>query len=528
MSKLEVLPINNYVDRLSKMAPPNDRNLRRFGIQAVDLLIPDGVPNLCALLIAADPGSGSDFLREAVVREHLMRSREAKVLWLSLSRSVDELRNMLASLWMTEDDWLRQVQFIDCYSSQIAINSKERYSADPSNLPQLGVVTSTAISEIGVDSNLLVILDDLTSLVQKVGVRCSTEFFKTLVGRTRCIRAGLLTTLNRRRFRETTLSTFAGIADIVLELALQEGVSDSRLRVRKASNVKHVKTWCPYEIDFDARTLRCNVVEAISNEAERPPERLIKFVPRQFTATSITKERSSPSCHRVGQFCSVGGRAIAERERVAVMIETLSAVGGSYYNSIKILLDNLYLAKSRMGPIDAVRIDNLVRSFCEQTERMNRYFSLPRNHNYINPILRKSKIEKTIQAAIEDVVIPSSVKVQVECGTENAMIDSPMIIRSLTGVIDAAICEMPTGGLLSIRDSVNENMLEIVIANTGVGQWGGNMNKIFDSESSVDASVSLGLIIAKRFIEAHKGQLQIRSEKGKGSLFTIRLPTDSS
>jgi archaellum biogenesis ATPase FlaH len=131
-------------------------------------------------------------------------------------------------------------------------------------LPSLGVVTSTAISEIGNDCSLLVILDSLSSLIQKVGLRRSTEFFKVLVAKTRSIDANLLTSLNTLAFSERTLATYVDIADVVLELAINDDVgSTSKLRLRKARDVKHVNSWFLYEIDFDRHTLRFDIMKTI-------------------------------------------------------------------------------------------------------------------------------------------------------------------------------------------------------------------------------------------------------------------------
>jgi signal transduction histidine kinase/archaellum biogenesis ATPase FlaH len=507
------------------MAIHYDANPQRFGVSAIDSVFPDGMPVPYTLLIAADPGCGSDILLTDMIHEHLSGNREAKVLWLSLEHFVDDLRNMTCCKSLS---YKNQIEFIDCYSSQICIDGNERYSADPSNLPELGVVTSTAISEVMGEGSLLVVLDSLSALIQKVGVRCSTEFFKTLVAKTRSISANLLTTLNRGAFTEAVLATFAGMTNIVLELAMHDAASTGgMLRVRKASNVKHVKTWFPYEIDFDEQTLRCDVMKAVSNNAERFPEGLTKFAPQQLTAPNATKERPSLTCERVGQFCSVGGRTLAERERIAVMSEALSAVEQCYSIPIQTLLYNLYVAKKGMSPKEGATLEELARGFSEQMQRTSKYLSHMRDRNKIKPMLQESSIKKMIQRAIEDATIPSSIKVQIENGSKDPiMVDRSMITRSLTGVIDAAMHEMPTGGLLSIRDDLdlNENVTEIVVENTGISRWKDNTPKIFDPETPIDASVGLELVIAKQFIEAHRGELQIRCNEGKGSMFIIRLP----
>jgi len=237
-------------------------NRRAFRVPILDTLVPEGLSVPCTLLIAAEVGTQSEFLSNEIVRHHLASNPKAKVLWFSLENFVSDLRARIDdSMVMSEN----QIEFIDCYSSQIGVKSAEHYSADPSNLPNLGVVTSTAISEMR-DNSSLVVLDSLTSLIQNVGVRCSTAFFKWLIAKARVIRADILTTLNRCAFSERTLATYIDIADAVLELTMDDEHSTNKIRIRKAQDVKHIRSWLPYEIDFYQRLLRCEIVKTAGVE----------------------------------------------------------------------------------------------------------------------------------------------------------------------------------------------------------------------------------------------------------------------
>jgi KaiC/GvpD/RAD55 family RecA-like ATPase len=242
----------------------NIENPRRFKIPILDSLLPEGIPVPYTLLIVADPETESDLISNAILCEHL-EGRYAKGLWLSLENFVEELRRTRDRIWTGEN----RIEFIDCYSSQIGLKSEEHYNADPTNLPDLSVVACNAISDIGDESNLLVILDSLSALIHKVGVRRSTEFFRWLVAKTRSIDANMLTTVNRCGFSGATLATYIDIADAVLELAIEDGASStSKLRLRKARGVKHVRTWLPYKADFSYSTLHCEIAENMLIYAE--------------------------------------------------------------------------------------------------------------------------------------------------------------------------------------------------------------------------------------------------------------------
>lgn len=71
------------------------------------------------------------------------------------------------------------------------------------------------------------------------------------------------------------------------------------------------------------------------------------------------------------------------------------------------------------------------------------------------------------------------------------------------------------------------------IYDTSIGIPHQELNRIFDRFYRVNSDRSgktggyrLGLAIAKAIIQAHQGSLNVQSELGKGSTFTIQLPFD--
>jgi len=102
--------------------------------------------------------------------------------------------------------------------------------------------------------------------------------------------------------------------------------------------------------------------------------------------------------------------------------------------------------------------------------------------------------------------------------------DPALIIRALGGVIEAAIHDMPNGGSLWVKDSKEGDRAVVVVRNSGYGSWDNDLSVIFDPDGARNSLTGLGLIIARKFIEAHGGQLHIDGEQGKGTTFTISIP----
>ncbi|MEN8119365.1 MAG: PAS domain-containing sensor histidine kinase [Bacteroidota bacterium] len=81
------------------------------------------------------------------------------------------------------------------------------------------------------------------------------------------------------------------------------------------------------------------------------------------------------------------------------------------------------------------------------------------------------------------------------------------------------------------KKSLGDKMLEISVADTGMGIRGEEISKLFriDTASSTkgtnkESGTGLGLILCKEFVEKHGGQIWVESEVDKGSVFKFTIP----
>jgi signal transduction histidine kinase len=88
-----------------------------------------------------------------------------------------------------------------------------------------------------------------------------------------------------------------------------------------------------------------------------------------------------------------------------------------------------------------------------------------------------------------------------------------------------AIQAMPNGGTLTIESGLRNEMLEVKIADTGNGIPEENRKKLFSPFFTTKKNgTGLGLAITYRIIENHRGRIDVASEPGRGTTFTVKIP----
>ena len=109
--------------------------------------------------------------------------------------------------------------------------------------------------------------------------------------------------------------------------------------------------------------------------------------------------------------------------------------------------------------------------------------------------------------------------------------DTLQLQQALRNLVGNAIKYTPVGGSVDLSIQTDESQATISVKDTGYGIPADDLPHIFDrfyrvrNEAVKDIEGNgLGLAIVKSIIEKHGGQLNVESEPGKGSCFTIALP----
>ena len=147
-----------------------------------------------------------------------------------------------------------------------------------------------------------------------------------------------------------------------------------------------------------------------------------------------------------------------------------------------------------------------------------------------------TQVDKLISEALMNLILVIDEKgitleVDVPDGLPAIRSDKDKLIETLIILIDNAIKFTPEGGSIHIDVSEESDNLHLRITDTGPGIHKDLIPHIFqkfyqveDSMSRMYQGLESSLYMCKDIILAHKGEIWIESEKGKGTTFHIRLP----
>jgi signal transduction histidine kinase len=157
-------------------------------------------------------------------------------------------------------------------------------------------------------------------------------------------------------------------------------------------------------------------------------------------------------------------------------------------------------------------------------------------------------LQKLLQHAADDVMPFVELRRQkleqnIEPGLDYVDIDPEMIRDSIDHLLLNAVKFTPDDGRITIAASRGENAsVQIRISDSGVGMNESETAKLFQPFfTGFDVSrhssghfefnrrgIGLGLSVVKAFVHRHGGQIDVQSEPGKGTTFTISLPTKAA
>lgn len=220
-----------------------------------------------------------------------------------------------------------------------------------------------------------------------------------------------------------------------------------------------------------------------------------------------------------------------------------------------------FAAHELRGPITVIRgyldvlndeLDSVLQD--DQHELFRRLIvSSNRLSGYINNILNTSRFDRRhlkvhlVEDSLANIYDMISDDMQLRAGSQNRLlavhipadlptiaVDRASMSEVLGNLIDNAIKYSNEGGAVNVTAKLAGNFVEIAVEDHGIGMPESVVSQLFQkfyrshrSRETV-AGTGIGLYISKAIVESHGGNISVRSEDGRGSTFTVSIPTYAS
>lgn len=176
---------------------------------------------------------------------------------------------------------------------------------------------------------------------------------------------------------------------------------------------------------------------------------------------------------------------------------------------------------------NSFRLMKLVNNILDLQKIETGLFKL--NYTYVNIVEVVEDVAQLVSKKIKDKHL--NLIFDTECEEKYMFIDVENIERVLLNLLSNAVKFSNCEGKIFVNVLMKDNSIEISVTDNGIGIEKKYLEDIFKGFGQVDKSLSritegcgIGLKLSKCIIEAHGGNLNVFSRKGKGSTFIIKLP----
>ena len=285
---------------------------------------------------------------------------------------------------------------------------------------------------------------------------------------------------------------------------------------------------------------------SISSHYVRPLERLA-LAAEKVAAGDLTQEQPVLGKDEVGRltrsFNEMVSRLRQNREmeesvRESQYLTQLGRLSSGVAHEIRNPLNFIGLAVERLDvltegqtPEAAAEKVKIIARIKEETQKLN---DLVTNFVMYGRTAQPQRASVHVPEIVENVLRMASdrlqsqrISVRREFGDSSPIAADPdMIRRAVLNLVGNAIDAMPDGGeLLAAAGPSGDGRYAIVIGDTGVGIPAGDRQRVFEPYFTTKSSgLGLGLVLTRKIVEAHGGEIVVDSEPRRGTHVRVFLP----
>lgn len=222
---------------------------------------------------------------------------------------------------------------------------------------------------------------------------------------------------------------------------------------------------------------------------------------------------------------------LIQQEKLAVLGKLASGVGHELRNPLAIINNAVYFLRL-IQPEAGQKIKDYHTIIENETRTAEKIITDLLDFARIKSVDRELvSASELVERTLGRFPVPASVELSLEVSTSlpKIFVDTRQMEQVLGNLITNACQAMKDGGQLSvISDQLSvsgEQWIRIAVRDNGMGIPPENMKRLFEPLFTTKLKgIGLGLAVSKKLAEANRGRIEVQSEAGVGSTFTLWLP----
>ena len=219
---------------------------------------------------------------------------------------------------------------------------------------------------------------------------------------------------------------------------------------------------------------------------------------------------------------------IVRSEKLAAIGQLASSVAHELRNPLGVMKNVVYYFNMlELGKEDAdiqENLDILAKEIATSDKIITDILDFTRIKK---PALRPENINIVLEDTLKRLEIGPEIVIvkELENNLPDIEVDALQLQQVFTNIAQNAMQSMDNAGRLEIRTGLDGDFIKAVFADTGVGILEKDLEKIFDPLFSNKVNgTGLGLSVCASLVEGHGGKIEVASEAGQGTIFTVKLP----
>ena len=222
-------------------------------------------------------------------------------------------------------------------------------------------------------------------------------------------------------------------------------------------------------------------------------------------------------------------KKLVKSERLAAIGQAATMVGHDLRNPLQAIENGVYIlehaiAKKEMPEIIKKTIVSINTSIEYADNIVKNLQSFTRIKQ---PVIVKTEINTLVEEVFTLVNKPNNIEIIFEPDIlPKVDLDKDMMKRVFVNLASNAIHAMKeNGGTLTVTTKKIGEFVEVSFKDTGIGISKEVKKKLFTAFFTTKAQgMGIGLAICKKFVDLHKGIIEVESTEGEGAEFTVKLP----